>query len=165
MYLCPYIRVQRCWPTFLCVWKFDIKLGVLVYGWDGVSKVSFNFLHTFSIVENVYTYLYIYSKIVTKILMGLKIWYQVGGPGHKFQNYSRYFTTTWEAFLSEKSIYGWDGWDGMVYQKCPSNFFILCGYIEHVYTYFYIYSKIVNKILMGFKISCKVGGRGQKLQN
>ena len=32
---------------------------------------------------------------------------------------------------------GWDGW--MEYQKCPSNFFILWGYIEHVYTYLYIY--------------------------
>ena len=29
------------------------------------------------------------------------------------------------------------GWMG--YQKCPSNFFILCGYIVHVYTYLYIY--------------------------
>ena len=34
------------------------------------------------------------------------------------------------------------GWmDGMEYQKCPSNFFILCGYIEHVYTYLYIYTE------------------------
>ena len=35
---------------------------------------------------------------------------------------------------------GWDGMDGWTeYQKCPSNFFILCEYIEHVYTYLYIY--------------------------
>ena len=67
---------------------------------------------------------------------------------------------------------GWDGigWDGMYgmdrmeYQKCPSNFFILCVYIEYVYTYLYIYSKIVTNILMGVKISCQVGGfRGQKM--
>ena len=32
---------------------------------------------------------------------------------------------------------GWDGWDGMGYQKCPSIFFILCGYIDKVYTYLY----------------------------
>ena len=38
---------------------------------------------------------------------------------------------------------GWDGWDGMdgwdgtEYQKCPSMFFILCGYIDKVYTYLY----------------------------
>ena len=58
---------------------------------------------------------------------------------------------------------GWMGW--MEYKKCPSNFFILCEYIEHVYTYLYINSKIVTNILMGFKISCQVGGRGQKFQN
>ena len=31
---------------------------------------------------------------------------------------------------------GWMGWMG--YQKCPSIFFILCGYIHKVYTYLYI---------------------------
>ena len=29
----------------------------------------------------------------------------------------------------------WDGMDGTEYQKCPSIFFILCGYIDHVYIY------------------------------
>ena len=64
-------------------------------------------------------------------------------------------------------VYGWmdgmgwmDGW--MEYQKCPSNFFILCEYIEDVYTYLYIFSKIVTKILMDFKILCQVGGHRQK---
>ena len=35
---------------------------------------------------------------------------------------------------------GWDGmgWDGMGDQKCPSIFFILCGYIDKVYTYLYM---------------------------
>ena len=50
---------------------------------------------------------------------------------------------------------GWIGWDGWTeYQSCPSNFFILCEYIELVYTYLYlyIYTKIVTKILMGLKI-------------
>ena len=50
---------------------------------------------------------------------------------------------------------GWDGWmewDGMGHQKCPSMFFILCEYIEHVYIYLYIYSKIAANILMTFKI-------------
>ena len=43
--------------------------------------------------------------------------------------------------------------DGMGYQKCPSMFFILYRYIEHVYIYYlHIYSKIVINILMGFKI-------------
>ena len=58
---------------------------------------------------------------------------------------------------------GWDGWmNGTEYQKCPSIFF---GYIEHVYTYLYIYSKIVTIILMGFKISCQFGDCGQNFQN
>ena len=36
-------------------------------------------------------------------------------------------------------VYGWMGWIGwMEYQKFPSNFFILCGYIEHLYNYLYI---------------------------
>ena len=28
-----------------------------------------------------------------------------------------------------------DGWDGP--EKCPLNFFILCGYIDYVYVYLY----------------------------
>ena len=51
-----------------------------------------------------------------------------------------------------------DGWDGAGYQKCPSMFFILCGYIEHVYVYLYIFSKNFTNILMGLKIWCQVGG-------
>ena len=34
------------------------------------------------------------------------------------------------------SLMGWDGWMG--YQKCPSIFFILFGYIGKVYTYLYM---------------------------
>ena len=31
-----------------------------------------------------------------------------------------------------------DGWTGGTgYQKCPLNFFILCGYIDYVYDYLY----------------------------
>ena len=58
-------------------------------------------------------------------------------------------------------------WDGRVDRQlfCPLIFFILCEYIEDVYIYLYIYSKIVTNILMGFKISCQVGGRGPKFQN
>ena len=45
------------------------------------------------------------------------------------------------------------------YQKCPSNFFILCGYIGNVYIYIYIYTclKFVTNFVMGLKISCQVG--------
>ena len=61
---------------------------------------------------------------------------------------------------------GWDGMDGTEYQKCPLIFFILCGYIDKVYTYLnIIYSKIVTNIHMDFKILCQVGGRDRKIQN
>ena len=35
---------------------------------------------------------------------------------------------------------GWDGmgWDGTEYQKCPLKIFILCWYIDKVYTYLYM---------------------------
>ena len=37
-------------------------------------------------------------------------------------------------FFFENVLFdGWVGWTE--YQKCPSNFFILCGYIGNVYTY------------------------------
>ena len=51
-----------------------------------------------------------------------------------------------------------DGWvDGTGYQKCPSNFFILCEYISDVYTYIYPCSKFVTNFVMGLKIWCQVG--------
>ena len=53
------------------------------------SKVSFNFLHNLW-VYRLCIYLLIYEiKIVTNILMGFKIWCQVGGGGQNFQIYSR----------------------------------------------------------------------------
>ena len=33
---------------------------------------------------------------------------------------------------------GTDGTDGTEYQKCPLKIFILCGYIDKVYTYLYM---------------------------
>jgi hypothetical protein len=53
---------------------------------------------------------------------------------------------------------GWDGmgWDGTGYQKCPSIFFILSGYIGKVYIYLYLYSKFVTNTLMGLKIQFQV---------
>ena len=49
---------------------------------------------------------------------------------------------------------GWGGvgWDGTEDQKCPSNFFILCEYIDNVYTYIYPCSKFVTKFVMCLKI-------------
>ena len=86
--------------------------------------------------------------------MGFKISCQVGGHGQKFRNYSRYVIFL---FLGIK-VHFW-------YPKYPSIIFILCGNLEHVYIYLNIYYKIVTNILMDIKISCQVGGRGQKFEN
>ena len=62
-----------------------------VDGWTGwrSRKVSFKFLHTLW-VYRLCIYLLVYKiKIVTNILMGLKIWCQVGGAGKNFQNHYR----------------------------------------------------------------------------
>ena len=61
-----------------------------------------------------------------------KIWCQVGEIG---------FTSPYTLPLGLSAIYTrveWRayGWDGItMYRKCPSIFFILCGYIVHVYVY------------------------------
>ena len=55
-------------------------------------KVSFKFLHTLWVYRLCICLLVYEIKIVTNILMGLKISCQVGGRGQKFQNYSRYVT-------------------------------------------------------------------------
>ena len=58
-----------------------------------------------------------------------------------------------EARSAEFDGMGWDGLDGP--EKCPLNFFKLCGHLELIYIYIYILVyeiKIVTNILMGFKI-------------
>ena len=53
---------------------------------------------------------------------------------------------------------GW-GWTG--YQKCPSIFFILCGYTDHVYMYLYIYTqKLSPTFLWVSKFDVKLEGGG-----
>ena len=59
---------------------------------------------------------------------------------------------------------GMGGMGGTEYQKCPLKIFILCEYIDKVYTYIYMWLKNAPKILMGFKIWCQVGGLGQNFQ-
>ena len=45
---------------------------------------------------------------------------------------------------------GWTGWTGGTGgrvdgpEKCPLNFFILCGYIDYVYVYLYVQSKVIR---------------------
>ena len=63
-----------------------------VYGWDRVSKVSFNFFILGGFMDYVYIYLYMESKIVTNIPMVFEIWCQVGELGYYFQNYSMYLS-------------------------------------------------------------------------
>ena len=56
---------------------------------------------------------------------------------------------TLKARLEGPSLMGWDGMDGTEYQTCPLIFFILCGYIEKVYTYLYVYLRMDGWDRMG----------------
>ena len=57
---------------------------------------------------------------------------------------------------------GWDGMGWMEYHKCPLNFL----WVYRLSIYLLVYEiKIVTNNLMGLKVSCQVGGRGQKFQN
>ena len=60
---------------------------------------------------------------------------------------------------------GWTGGRVDGPEKCSLNFFHTL-YVYRLCICILIYEiKIVTNILMGFKISCQVGGRGQKFQN
>ena len=50
---------------------------------------------------------------------------------------------------------GWDGLDGP--EKCPLNFFILCGYIDYVYIYLYTKLKLSPIFLWVSKFHVKLG--------
>ena len=54
-------------------------------GWDGLTKVSFNFLHTLWVYRLCLYLLIQLLKIVINILMGFKIWCQVGGGDKNFK--------------------------------------------------------------------------------
>ena len=83
-----------------------------------------------------------------------------------FANFTKHFSKDFKHDVPTMSLRGpaaqhlnnearraeFDGTGRTGYQKCPSIFFILCGYIEHVYIYLYIFSKIAANILIGFKI-------------
>ena len=53
---------------------------------DGDQKCPSIFLILMYVKDHVYMYLYTYSKVVTNILMGFKIWCQVEDHRQKFQN-------------------------------------------------------------------------------
>ena len=75
-----------------------------------------------------------------------------------FQNHSTPVTFFfWE--MCNLMGWGWMGWDGTGYQKCPSIFFILCGYIDHVYVslYIYIVKSCPHKFLVGLKFRSSWG--------
>ena len=107
--------------------------------------MSFNFLHTLWVYRSSMFLLIYEIKIVTNILMDFKIWCQVGEVELFFQNYSMY-VIFWKIILK---VWISDS-------NSPSIFFILCGYIDKLNTYLYIFLKIVTNILMGFKILCQV---------
>ena len=44
----------------------------------------------------------------------------------------------WVSILCGYMEFDGVGWGGTGYQKCPLIFFILCKYIDKVYTYIYI---------------------------
>ena len=115
-------------------------------GWDGRwSKVSFKILETLWAFRTCIHILVYKIKIVTNILLGFKIWCQVGGWGTLSSKlpYSSDFSNIW----FQKLIW----WDGP--ENCPLNFFKLCVHLEH---YIYIYTckkmKNVTNLLMGLKI-------------
>ena len=87
----------------------------------------------------------------------LVIWSHINYCGRSFDQVSLIFFFLSYSFISFIFFYfflftvwwvggmdgmGWDGMDGMGWYgrgiKCPSIFFILCGYIDHVFVYLYI---------------------------
>ena len=74
-------------------------------GWDGRwTKVSFKIQTLWAFRTCIYILVY-KIKIVTNILMGLKIWYQVGGWGIQFSKllYVRKFSNSWFRKLTDIS--------------------------------------------------------------
>ena len=59
-------------------------------GWvGGDQKFTSIFLFFKYVEDNVYTYLFMYSKVITKILMAFKIDVKFGSGGHEFRKYCR----------------------------------------------------------------------------
>ena len=73
-----------------------------------------------------------------------------------------------EARSAEFDGTGWTGWTGGTggRSRKVSFKFLHTLWVYRLCIYLLVYEiKIVTNILMGFKISCQVGGRGQKFQN
>ena len=90
---CPF-GVQR---PGSCTTRPEARKG-RVYGWDGVSKVSFNILQTWWVYKIcIYLVVYLYWKIITNIFMGFKIWCQAEGGRTPFSklSYSHEFSNIW----------------------------------------------------------------------
>ena len=58
-------------------------------GTDGEQKCPLILFIFCVYIDKIYIYLYTKKKVVTNILMGFKIWCQVGGRDKKFQIYTR----------------------------------------------------------------------------
>ena len=115
-------------------------------------KVSFKFLQTLWAFRTC-IYILVYKiKNITNILMGFKIWCQVGGWGTLFSKlpYSCDFSNIW----FQKLIW----WDGP--EKSPLNFFKLCVHLEHIYIYPVTHKSSDGYVKrQGYKLAL-FGGRG-----
>ena len=63
------------------------------------------------------------------------------------------------------SLMGWGGMGSDGNQKCPSIFFILCGYIDDVYIYLYTELKLSPTFLWVSKFDVKLGFGEHNFQN
>ena len=126
-------------PTLLWVWKFHVKLGVgvkifkitigrwLFYFWFKTC-ISFCFSMGF---QNL---MFKSSKLVAELDFDSLYWFLAhtyNVPPGSSDSASK------PSAKREFDGTGRDGTDGD--QKCPSIFFILCEYIDKVYTYLYRY--------------------------
>ena len=93
----PYIN-ERAKRTSCAEGRMDGWMDGWTDGWtdgwmdgrmDGDQKYPSIFLILMYVKDQVYMYLYMFSKVATKILMGFKFLCQVEGHRQKFQNYCR----------------------------------------------------------------------------
>ena len=84
---------------------------------------------------------------------------RVGRMGRSWKVSFKILHTLWVYRLFDGTGWtGWTGWTGGTgYQKCPLNFFILCGYIDFVYFYFYTKWKLSPTFLWVSKFHVKLG--------
>ena len=63
----------------------------------------------------------------------------------------------WHFLNLQNVLFDGVGWGGTEYQKCPLKIFILCRYIDKVYTYLYTKLKLSPTLLWVSKFDVKLG--------